>query len=68
MTDVFSAREADTLGVSGELLARECGGFYADSFASAARFLAETARKNDLVIIMGAGDIYKVWDELKKSS
>ncbi|MBQ6042899.1 MAG: UDP-N-acetylmuramate--L-alanine ligase [Clostridia bacterium] len=68
VTDVYSAREADTLGVSGELLARECGGFYADSFAAAARFLTETARKKDLVIIMGAGDIYKVWDELKKSS
>ncbi len=68
VTDVFSAREADTLGVSGELLAQACGGIYTGSFESAACFLRETARPGDLLIIMGAGDIYKVWDELKKSS
>ncbi|MBO4501684.1 MAG: UDP-N-acetylmuramate--L-alanine ligase [Clostridia bacterium] len=68
VTDVFSARETDTLGVSGESLANACGGTYVPSFEAAAGFLKETARPGDLVIIMGAGDIYKVWDELKKSS
>ena len=66
VTDVFSARESNTYGISGETLASACGGVYVPSFAEAASFLQRTAGTGDLVIIMGAGDIYKVWDELKK--
>ncbi len=64
VTDVYSARETDDCGVSGKLLAESGCGVYCPRLADAAEFIKNTARKGDLVILMGAGDIYKVGDML----
>lgn len=58
--DIYAARETDTLGVSSALLARDTGGLYFPSFDEIATYLAENARSGDLVLTMGAGDVYKV--------
>ncbi len=64
--DIYSARETDTLGVSSELLAALIGekAKYCGSFRRTADAILEEAREGDVVIVMGAGDIYKVFDEL----
>ncbi|MDD4125961.1 MAG: UDP-N-acetylmuramate--L-alanine ligase [Eubacteriales bacterium] len=67
VTDVYSARETDDCGVSGRLLAENTHGVYCCGLDGAAEFIKSNAQKNDLVILMGAGDIYKVWELLKNN-
>ena len=64
--DIYSARETDTLGVSGERMAEDVGdkAIYASSFKSAAIHLIENAKAGDLVLVMGAGDVFHVFDYL----
>ena len=65
--DIYSAREADTLGVSAELIADMLGsekGRYCPSFEDTAKAICEEAREGDVVVVMGAGDIYKVFSYL----
>lgn len=64
--DIYSARETDTLGVSSELLAERIGkkAKYTGSFRKTAESILSEANEGDVVIVMGAGDIYKVFDEL----
>ncbi|MBQ1962901.1 MAG: UDP-N-acetylmuramate--L-alanine ligase, partial [Clostridia bacterium] len=52
---VSSAQLADRIGEK----ARYCG-----SFASTAAAIREEAREGDLVIVMGAGDVFQVFDLL----
>ena len=66
--DIYSARETDTLGVSAELIATMLGndkGRYCPSFEDTAMAISEEARDGDIVVVMGAGDIYKVFNYLE---
>ena len=65
--DIYSARETDTLGVSAELIAKMIGekAVYTGSFEATAKAILSDIRPNDTVIIMGAGDIYHVFDHLE---
>ena len=58
--DIYAARETDPKGVSSALLAELAGGLYLPSFEAIANYLAETARPGDLILTMGAGDVYKI--------
>ena len=62
--DIYAAREQNLYGVSSQLLAERIGekATYCGSFASLAQSVQREARDGDLVIVMGAGDIYKVFD------
>ena len=40
---------------------------YMESFDKIAEFLAENSKKGDVVITMGAGDIFKVGENLLKN-
>ncbi len=62
--DIYAARETDTLGVSSALLAKDTGGLYFSSFEEIADYLAEKAAPGDLVLTMGAGDVYKIGKQL----
>jgi len=57
--DVFAAREENIYGVSSAALAEKAGGLYFDSFEGIADFVKKNATEGDIVIFMGAGDIYK---------
>ena len=61
--DIYSARETDTLGVSAALIAEMIGerAIYCPSFDDTADAICAEAKENDVVIVMGAGDIYKVF-------
>jgi len=69
LVDIYAAREQNVYGVSSEMLAERIGekACYCDSFASLAATLTADARKDDLVIVMGAGDIFRVYDLLEFS-
>ncbi len=60
--DIFAARETDTLGVSAELLAKKAGdkALYLGGFDKIEEFLKANAKPGDLILTMGAGDVYKI--------
>lgn len=62
-----SAREQQG-GVSSEDLVKKIGkkASYIPTMEKCARYLKKNTTKNDVVILMGAGDTFRVWDELKK--
>ena len=64
--DIYAAREQNTFGVSSKALAEKIGpaAEYCGDFSNIAAALTRDARKGDLIIVMGAGDIYKVYDLL----
>lgn len=69
LADIYAARETDTLGISSldlkneiEKLGKEC--FYAGSFEEIEKFLLKNCINGDLLITMGAGNIYKVGEAL----
>ena len=63
---IYAARETDTRGVSEEKLANalSCHAFAVKSFKEAANALCDHAKEGDLAIIMGAGDVFHVLEEL----
>lgn len=66
VSDIYAAREVDTLGVSAEKLASAIGekAVAWGDMQTCARALAENAKEGDAVVVMGAGDIYKVFGML----
>ena len=65
LLDIYAAREAPDPLVTSQALARDIpGALYADSFETAKKILRENLREGDLLITMGAGDVYKVGEEL----
>jgi UDP-N-acetylmuramate--alanine ligase len=66
MAEIYSARETNTYGVSSEQMALDIGekARYIDSFGGICDHVRESADENTVVLIMGAGDIYKVSDML----
>ena len=69
LTDIYPARETDTLGVSSKNivdLITDAGGHavYTPTFDMAETFLLGELRDGDLCITMGAGDVVKVGEKL----
>ena len=65
ITDIYAAREVDTGIVSAqELAAAIPNAVYKKTFADAAEFIKAQAQRGDVVITMGAGDVYKIGDML----
>ena len=70
ITSIYPARERPIPGVSSELIARaakEYGHqevYHIPEKEEVIPFLREMLRENDVVITMGAGDIYKIGEEL----
>ncbi len=65
--DVYAAREQNIYGVTSQTLAERVGGRaqYCGSFEAVAGAIVQTAKTDDLVIVMGAGDVFKVFDLLE---
>ena len=61
--DIYAARETDTLGVSSELLAEKTpNGICLYTFENIAEYLKNNCDENDIVMILGAGDVIKIAD------
>ena len=69
LPDIYAARETDTLGVSSEKLANAIGerAIYMKTFDEIAAYLAKEAKDGDLILTMGAGDVYKIANLLKEA-
>lgn len=71
LTDIYAARESDTLGISSETLADElrklgCDVYYLPSFEEISEFLLKKCIHGDLCITMGAGDVVNIGEILLK--
>jgi len=70
LTDVYAAGEAPLEGISGETILEEVNRqsgqdvTYIQDKAQLAGFLRQQVQPGDLIITMGAGDIYKTGEEL----
>lgn len=73
LADIYAAREKDNLGISSDTLRERIARnntpvHYFPSFGQIEDYILQNAHTGDLVITMGAGDVYKVGDELLKKS
>ena len=71
LADIYAAREQNTLGISSadieqKLKARGADVVYKKSFEEIEELLLSSCREGDLLITMGAGDIYQVGEDLLK--
>ena len=65
LTDIYAAREKNTLGISSKDVAdRIPGAEYCPSLDDVAARLRELAQPGDLILTVGAGDIYRVGETL----
>ena len=66
LTDIYAAREENIYGISSEKLAATVGekAIYGGDLDSIAEIIKNTVAKDDMVIVMGAGDIFKVFPKL----
>ena len=65
LAEIFAARETNEIGISSRDLAREIpGSRYFASLEELTAYLKELARPGDLILTVGAGDIYTVGEAL----
>ncbi len=66
VADIYPARETDDLGISGKTLAIRIGekAEYVSGFENIAKAVGELLFPGDILVVMGAGNIYKVFDYL----
>ena len=67
IADIYPARETDNLGISGKTLAMRIGdkAEYISGFENIASKLNSMLLPGDILVVMGAGDIYKLFDNLE---
>lgn len=67
LAEIYAAREKNTLDISSADLARYIeGSLFFESFGEIESSLRATARPGDIILTVGAGDIYKVGEDLLK--
>ncbi len=67
LSEIYAAREKNIIGISSADLAREIpGSVYCPTLADAAEALRHIAQPGDLILTVGAGDIYTVGEALAK--
>ncbi len=64
IADIYPARETDDLGISGKTLAVRIGdkAEYAPDLDSLAREISSMLYPDDALVVMGAGNIYRIFD------
>ena len=65
MSEIYAAREQNTMGISSADLARNIpGSVYCSTLDKVTAQLRELARPGDLILTVGAGDIYRAGEKL----
>ena len=65
LAEIFAAREQNTIGISSLDLAKEIpGAVFCPSLEGVTATLADMAREGDLILTVGAGDIFKAGEAL----
>lgn len=67
LAEIYAARESNTIGISSSALAERIpnASFYPD-FDSLENALRAIARPGDIILTVGAGDVYKIGEDLLK--
>ena len=69
LTEIYAARESNDVGITSSALAGAVPGARCISeFPALVDEVAKIARKGDIILTVGAGDIYKVGEELVRKS
>ena len=69
LAEIYAAREQNTLGISSSDLCRNIpGSVYCSTLDKVTARLRETARPGDLILTVGAGDIYRAGEKLLKEN
>ena len=67
LAEIYAARERNTIGISSNDLAKQIpGSIYCETLPDVTKFLRETVKPGDVVITMGAGDIFRAGEALLK--
>ena len=66
LADIYAAREENVYGISSKNLAHSIGerAIYCGTFEACGEKLKDVLRDGDVVVVMGAGDIYKIYSVL----
>lgn len=66
LVDIYAAREKDSRGVSSAKLASKIGSHakYVPEYERIAEILTDEVTARDAVVVMGAGDVYRLFDDL----
>ena len=69
LAEIYAAREQNDLGISSNDLAKEIpGAIYCPTLAKVTETLRTVAQPGDLILTVGAGDIYKAGENLLKEN
>ena len=65
LAEIYAARERNTIGISSQDLAKEIpGAVYCETLPEVTAFLKENAQPGDVILTVGAGDIYRAGEAL----
>ena len=65
LAEIFAAREQNTIGISSASLAEQIeGACFCPSFEELEEVLRKTAQPGDIILTVGAGDVYKIGEHL----
>ena len=69
LAEIYAARERNTIGISSrDLLDKLSGGYYCETLPEVTKKLQELAQPGDVILTVGAGDIYRAGEALLKNS
>ena len=67
LAEIYAARERNSVGISSRHLAEKIpGSVYKETLPEVTAFLREEAREGDVVLTIGAGDIFRAGEALLK--
>ena len=67
VAEIYAAREQNLIGISSrDLVAQIPGAVYCETLPEVTEFLRQTVREGDIVLTVGAGDIYRAGEALVK--
>ena len=65
LAEIYAARERNTIGISSAHLAEKIpGSIFCETLPEVTAYLRENVREGDVVITMGAGDIFRAGEAL----
>ena len=65
LAEIYAARERNTTGISSmDLVRRIPGSVYCETLPNVTEYLKEIAREGDMILTIGAGDIYKAGEAM----
>ena len=69
LAEIYAARESNTIGISSrDLQAKIPGSVYCETLPKVTEYLSKVAREGDVILTVGAGDIFRAGEALLKKN